>query len=175
MDLVSRLKTYIEHVNLPFSQFADIAQIPRPTLSQILNGRNKKISNELLEKLHSAFPNLNISWLLFGDGVMDIDPNLAVEPPFPNKEISNEEEAGSSSNAMDANQSHENQSYFPELPGLNPLANTQSQKNVKENHNDPISSITKEMNSSNLDQAKKIQTIIVFYSDNSFEIFDPAR
>ena len=70
MDIVGRLKEYIEYLGMQNSQFADKAQIPRPTLSQILNGRNKKISNELIDKLHYAFPNLNIMWLLFGDGEM---------------------------------------------------------------------------------------------------------
>lgn len=64
MDFVTRLKQYIEFTGLPVSQFADTAQIPRPTLSQILNGRNKKISNELIAKLHEGFPRLNIIWLL---------------------------------------------------------------------------------------------------------------
>ena len=70
MDIVSRLKRFIEYLGLPNSSFADRAHITRPTLSQILNGRNKKISNELIGKLHDAFPMLNIMWLMFGDGDM---------------------------------------------------------------------------------------------------------
>ena len=70
MNIVDRLKIYMEHTGLPISQFADAALIPRPTLSQILSGRNKKISNEVLEKLHDAFPELNVAWLLFGDDDM---------------------------------------------------------------------------------------------------------
>jgi predicted transcriptional regulator len=52
MDIVTRLKQFMDYTQLPSSQFADQAQIPRPTLSQIMNGRNKKISNELITKLH---------------------------------------------------------------------------------------------------------------------------
>ena len=66
MDLVNRLRQYIESTGMSSTQFADAAGITRPTLSQILTGRNKKISNELLTKLHSAFPDLDIMWLLFG-------------------------------------------------------------------------------------------------------------
>lgn len=58
------------------SQFADKADVPRPSLSQILNGRNKKISNEFISKLHDAFPSLNVLWLLFGDGEMVNDKNI---------------------------------------------------------------------------------------------------
>ena len=73
MDIVSRLQTYIKYTNLSSSQFADHANIPRPTLSQIIGGRNKKISHELIEKLHLAYPALSVTWLLFGDGPMLVD------------------------------------------------------------------------------------------------------
>lgn len=70
MDIVERLKSFISYLNLQHSQFADSADIPRPSLSQIITGRNKKISNEFITKIHNAYPELNIMWLLFGDGVM---------------------------------------------------------------------------------------------------------
>ncbi|MDE6542191.1 MAG: helix-turn-helix transcriptional regulator [Muribaculaceae bacterium] len=54
MDIASRLRQYMEAKEIASSQFADTAEIPRPTLSQLLNGRNKKISNELIGKIHDA-------------------------------------------------------------------------------------------------------------------------
>ncbi len=70
MDIVSRLKKFLEHAGISNSQFADTCVIPRPTLSQLLNGRNKKVSDEVIAKIHRAYPSLNIMWLLFGDGEM---------------------------------------------------------------------------------------------------------
>ncbi len=70
MDIIERLNSFLTYTGLSTTQFADEAGIPRPSLSQILNGRNKKISNELLAKLHDAFPALNILWLVFGEGDM---------------------------------------------------------------------------------------------------------
>lgn len=58
------------------SQLADSADIPRPTLSQLLNGRNKKISNELIGKIHDAYPSLNVLWLMFGEGDMEAAPEI---------------------------------------------------------------------------------------------------
>ena len=81
--LVNRLKAYMEYTGLSNTQFADRAGIPRPTLSQILSGRNKKINNELIDKLHIAFPRLNVIWLLFGEGSMTEDgttQNCGSEP-----------------------------------------------------------------------------------------------
>ena len=50
------------------SLFADTCDIPRPTLSQLLNGRNKKVSDEVIGKIHRAYPSLNVMWLMFGNG-----------------------------------------------------------------------------------------------------------
>ncbi len=60
----------MQHLNMPVTQFADACKIPRPTMSQLLNGRNKKVSDELIRKFHTEFPELNVMWLLFGEGDM---------------------------------------------------------------------------------------------------------
>ncbi|MDE5812534.1 MAG: helix-turn-helix domain-containing protein [Muribaculaceae bacterium] len=75
MDIISRLKRYMEKYQIGSSQFADYAGISRPTLSQILNGRNKKISDELISKIHNAYPRLSVLWLLFGEGEMELPLN----------------------------------------------------------------------------------------------------
>ena len=67
MDIASRIKFFMNSIGVGSSLFADTCQIPRPTLSQILNGRNKKISDELIGKIHDAYPQLSVLWLMFGD------------------------------------------------------------------------------------------------------------
>lgn len=85
MDLVNRLKYFLEENKIAISQFADNCRIPRPTLSQILNGRNKKISDELISKIHEAYPDLSVLWLMFGEGSMVTSANTrtseAENPP----------------------------------------------------------------------------------------------
>lgn len=163
MDIVARIKAYMEHVDLPISQFADMARIPRPTLSQILTGRNKKISNELLTKLHTAFPNLNISWLLFGDGDMDIDPTMH----------------HTAINDQRINEKADDTISFPQMviPGISdmePEIDT-DEADIPDKTAFQSSTPNIPMPATTLDANKKIQTIIVFYSDNSFEIFNPAK
>lgn len=68
MDIVSRLKTFIDYLGIPVTQFADNCGIPRPTLSQLLNGRNKTVRDELIAKIHAAYPQLSVMWLMFGEG-----------------------------------------------------------------------------------------------------------
>lgn len=82
MDLVTRLRRYIDHLSMPVTQFADLAGIPRPSMSQLLSGRNKKVSNELISKIHDAFPSLNVLWLMFGQGDMLVKENIASTEPY---------------------------------------------------------------------------------------------
>jgi plasmid maintenance system antidote protein VapI len=68
---------FMDNAGISSSQFADTCEIPRPTLSQLLNGRNKKVSDEVIGKIHRAYPSLNVMWLLFGDGEMLMHGNDA--------------------------------------------------------------------------------------------------
>lgn len=69
-NVATRLKFFLENQGLSNSQFADTCGIPRPTLSQLLTGRNKKISDVLVGQIHAAYPQLSVMWLLFGEGPM---------------------------------------------------------------------------------------------------------
>lgn len=77
-NVASRLKTFIESQGLTYSQFADSCGIPRPSLSQLLTGRNKKINDMMVGQIHSAYPDLSVVWLLFGEG--DMLNSLAYRP-----------------------------------------------------------------------------------------------
>lgn len=65
-----RLKHFLDSQGLSSSRFADACGIPRPSLSQLLNGRNRKISDVMVGQIHAAYPDLSVLWLLFGEGPM---------------------------------------------------------------------------------------------------------
>lgn len=69
-NVAFRLKGFMDSMSLSPSQFADTCGIPRPTLSQLLGGRNKKISDIIVGQIHRAFPRLSVLWLMFGEGPM---------------------------------------------------------------------------------------------------------
>lgn len=81
MDLISRLKLFLDSRGISVTQFADECAIPRPTASQLLAGRNKKVSDEIINKIHTAYPTLSIVWLMFGEGDMESTPNIEVSTP----------------------------------------------------------------------------------------------
>lgn len=76
MDLSSRLRQFMEYMNIPVTKFADSCLIPRPSMTQLLKGRNKKVSDEVITKIHQAYPQLSVMWLLFGEGDMMIGANI---------------------------------------------------------------------------------------------------
>lgn len=70
MEKISdRLTDIIEHYGLTASSFADKTGVQRSGVSHLLSGRNKP-SLDFIVKLLDAFPELNLYWLLNGNGSM---------------------------------------------------------------------------------------------------------
>lgn len=208
MDIVDRLKLFMQYTGLSSSQFADSSAIPRPTLSQIITGRNKKISNEIFAKLHDAFPQLNIMWLMFGDGNMlnadyekaGNDNESVIKSELTGSTIMGEEkshlqqhlEFGSnidnpqssfsvnlhksaslpSDNSVNPGRHIQKQGPSPAVI-LNQIATKKSDSDDFHNNNDY--NPNKNTITATQDTSKRISSIMVFYSDNSFETFKPAE
>ena len=68
-EMHTRLKNWMESEGLKPSRLADNIGVNRATISHILSGRNKP-SIDFLQKLLSAYPNLNANWLITGIGYM---------------------------------------------------------------------------------------------------------
>ena len=172
MDIVSRIKKFMNSSQISSSQFADTCNIPRPTISQILNGRNKKISDEIIGKIHTSFPSLSMLWLMFGEGDMIINKNIEISTPK-NTPILDDPDS----------QSFENGLFGSSLDfNIDPTENTSENLAIdfiEKNTEVPTSNLTKTDSSKqfslNSDSNKTIVNIMVFYSDNSFESFTPAN
>jgi transcriptional regulator with XRE-family HTH domain len=70
--MYERLKNWMESEGFKPSALADTIGVNRSTISHILSGRNKP-SIDFLEKLLSAYPNINANWLISGIGYMQND------------------------------------------------------------------------------------------------------
>ena len=180
MDIVTRLKKFLEDAGISNSQFADTCDIPRPTLSQLLNGRNKKVSDEVIGKIHRAYPSLNVMWLMFGDGEMllsgsDVTRNgkdnlFPTEPKLPDSLV---DDMGQRAISFD-DDGQDN--YRP--------ASKQSQR-VPSSHNSMTETIQTIMRNSTAGRvsprgaaspdARRVVNIVVFYNDGRFEQFGPLK
>lgn len=187
--IIERLCKFIAYSGLTNSQFADKAAIPRPSLSQMLHGRNKSMNNQVLEKLNEAFPELNISWLLFGQGDMLTVSNIkfSERQNSPNSEISLSQSAENQcmDNGVATDNSRPNLFQSVSNQPQNPENSVFPDDSVRNRTVDPNSPLASSVNPafadiisravSNQENSKKIASIIVLYTDNSFETYLPSK
>lgn len=173
-NIAFRLKFLIEELGISSSQFADKCDIARPTLSQLLTGRNKKISNLIIEQIHAAYPELSILWLLFGEGEMWTSP---IERKPGDREASDEDMT-----QIESENPRENLEF--------PSSGHDTQREGKENglksneNNIKISNIeqfdTNQKSSENADKVeilrgktRKVVQVTIYYDDSTFQTFYP--
>lgn len=153
------------------SQFADRCGIPRPTVSQILNGRNKKISDELIGKIHQAFPSLSVLWLMFGEGEMVVKRNIEISEPKDGEKLSFIDDQERKNETIE--EPSDLFSPFIKISPENQTAHFQATFEEKETKSSEVftQNETDRLSSSS---AKQISSIVVFYADNTFETFHPS-
>lgn len=169
--MVERLKLYLAKSGLIASQFADAIQMPRSSFSQLMNGRNKTIADTTLVKIHAAFPDLSIPWLLFGEGEMLVD----------GKKISDSSVSHQSQLSIFSDNSiNVNECICEKLSPCDVDNADLKQENVEDGMSYNVSSKTGNVLSSVLPpigsvvaKGRKISRIMVFYDDNTFECFGP--
>ena len=71
-----RFKLWLESQNLNANSLSKLVDLNRSSISHIVNGRNKP-SVDMLEKILSIYPNLNLNWLISGFGSMDVSQNTS--------------------------------------------------------------------------------------------------
>ena len=64
-----RIAQIMQEEGLSNVEFADKIGISTSSLSHIFNGRNKP-SLEVVMRIHKAYPQINLNWLLYGEGLM---------------------------------------------------------------------------------------------------------
>ncbi|MDE6497575.1 MAG: helix-turn-helix transcriptional regulator [Muribaculaceae bacterium] len=178
MDIAGRLRHFMTEKGIASSQFADTADIPRPTLSQLLNGRNKKISNELISKIHIAYPALNVLWLMFGEGEMEHGSNI---------EFSATQNAASPSPVAAQEPVYETV-FIAQSPDYDSLGRSSNQRSdVRKTQSAVSRAVQPERSISDeamqalskagarVNENARVQQIMVLYTDGRFETFKPAE
>lgn len=164
-NVAIRLKGFIDEMGLTNSQFADKCGIPRPSLSQLLTGRNKKISDVLVGQIHKAFPELSVLWLLFGEGgMLALQKNVTSDDP------------GTLDLFDEHNKIPDNGPRFDKYSTLEALGegeNMASARVTSGNRSDrKYDELQKEIEKMRKNPRKVIQ-ITVYYDDSTFETFYP--
>lgn len=187
-----RLKVFIESQGLSYSQFADTCGLSRPSLSQLLSGRNKKISDIIVGQIHRAFPSLSVLWLLFGEGKMLVDQDSSIDNQT---DLSPNIDSGNISNTQNNIETGHRDIFEPNLftqneeslhgvseickkgnvRGLNSANNTAKVSvNQKVDTDDRTVELIKQLEKMRKNPRKVVQ-ITVYYDDSTFETFLPGK
>ena len=160
MNIALRLKSLIESLGLSDSQFADACDISRSTLSLLLSGKNKKVSDVLLSQIHEAFPKVSILWLLFGEG-----------DKFKNESKENLNSVSSELQEFNKkNNEDEEQLNLVNLKQLENIIKDVVNKSFELSFNSLEKFVVK---NSETTSPRKVSKITVYYDDYTFETFTP--
>jgi len=166
-----RLIQLLDLEQLSPSKFADIIGVQRSSISHVISGRNKP-SFDFLQKTLKAFPGLNASWLMLGEGSMyeqmgrNISGNLfdsPVEPERQSEELISETEEDQ--REIEAPESTLSSEAKPESTPESPAPAQNLESSLKEE-------AIKELASSG---AKRIVQVMVIYEDDTFRAFLPSH
>ncbi|MBD5300491.1 MAG: hypothetical protein HDS17_03330 [Bacteroides sp.] len=182
MDLVSRLKRYLDSRQISVTQFADECAIPRPTGSQLLAGRNKKVSDEIIGKIHGAYPELNIVWLMFGEGNMLTNANIETSEPQTEQEVDNYIEKPATNQPIDFTiDFHENLHNETEEKGqvstsVNTFTFASPAETISDGQSEEIPQEEEKPSGSftvTPGTGRRVTGIVVYYDDCTYESFIP--
>ncbi len=143
-----RIRVILEKEKLTAKQFAALTDMQVSNVSHLLSGRSNP-SLDSTQKILSAFPNLNPEWLLFGKLPMYKHEKLVQYDLF-GQPIENEPNFAISETSA---------------PVSTPISEVKPSVNQQIVHDVVVKEVVKEI------PAKKIQRIVVYYSDNTFEEF----
>lgn len=163
-----RIRQIMTSENFTQQEFAKVLQISPSTLSSIFNGRTRPTNNHTMA-IHHAFPNLNINWLLFGEGQMYDKPGTGNRP-----DTSSPSSSGLSSSST------VNPSEAAELGGTRNVSTANSQVDaptldfrpmMRDTVVQPRQDVVKKFDI----MQRKIKEIRVFFDDGTYESFSPQK
>lgn len=147
--MIERIMEIMRNKGFNSSRFAEEIGIQRAAMSHILNGRNN-VSLDVCKKILEKFPEISVDWLLFGKGEMmrvdvDMNPAASSDPLLPIWE----------------------NGQLPDVPSdmqkaMDSVRHPIHEKTTSRTEKEPLPAENKQ---------KKIDKIIIFYSDHTFETF----
>ncbi|MDR3269147.1 MAG: helix-turn-helix domain-containing protein [Tannerella sp.] len=145
-----------------YSKFAEEIGIQRAAVSHIINGRNN-LSLDIAKKILARFTNINPDWLLSGTGSMKRGGNTTVNPIKEEPDLFTNV---SPTPPKEAKPFEYQKEYHPD---------TGRKKTVVPNNPLPNPPVVKELLAVKETPGRRIMRIMIFYSDSTFETFQPEK
>ena len=157
--MVNRIFTFIASVKLTPTEFADKIGVSRASISSIKTGRTQPTLS-LVEKIKQHFPEIDINWLILGEGDAPIVNNKEQEIElFSEDEVKSEVDI--TPNSSNDNAVNEYQAvYIAETP-------RKTDEGPQE-----INKETNMLTQSTFERKRSVKKVILLYDDGSFEEFN---
>ena len=158
--MVNRIFTFIESLQLTPTEFADTIGVSRASISSIKTGRTQPTLS-LIEKIKQRFPNVDINWLILGEGDAPIVNRSEQEIElFTDDEIKAEIEVTQTSSNDDTAANEYQAVYIAETP----RKIEEEPQVVNQETNVPVQFTT--------ERKRSVKKVILLYDDGSFEEFN---
>lgn len=153
MSIKDRFKMIMDREKLTAGAFAESIGVAQATISHILGPRNKYPSTEVILRLHQRYSDINLEWLLTGQGNMSNNPDLPESDDFDYPLF-----AENSENPSNGSKESENRKEMTlGMPQKEPKEIVKQEIIYKER---PL---------------RKITEIRIFFDDNTYETFKPEK
>lgn len=177
MNERERIEFIMNGYGLSSSQFADKTGIPRASVSHILSGRNKP-SLEVLQKVATVFPDIDIQWLMLGVGQKPDFSQVVVQGESSKVAVEESAVAQETNLFMQYNEPEQpvvrQQSKQPAAQPEKPRVEEVRQQKVAPKSLQQTQRRTPQQRPA-VEQIRRIKEIRVFYSDGTYEILYPEK
>jgi transcriptional regulator with XRE-family HTH domain len=157
-----RIQKILKEEGMTAARFADEIGIQASSVSHFLSGRNKP-STDILARILDRFRGLNAEWLVTGRGNMYKDQKNASDNSVKDtisQTVGDLFSVSAEKEQENISESNEKSEFVPE-------------SSVKTDKNTEITSEIHPLPNSKSD--KYITKIVIFFSDNSFEYYNPRK
>ena len=170
-NLATRLKLFMDSIRVPSTQFADMCEIARPSFSQLLTGRNQKVSDVLIKKIHAAYPELSVMWLMFGEG-----PMLTANMSSGQSNDENSEKINKNHRVISGSSNTDKEkTEYPNVSDLTKGQNTSESTLYQQlENNKKILELQLQIEKMQKNP-RRVSQITVYYDDSTFETFIPSK
>lgn len=167
--MIERIKELMELSGSSPAQFAGAIGINRSNLTHLFSGRNQP-SLDLAKKILLAFPEVKTEWLIMGVGPMTKTDEQRIQSPI--QSVSIEPDLFSQRENRDISPiiTQETPVEVKNIDIANPI-NDKKVSNVIERELKNEGGTSKRDPIFNSQKGKKIEKIVFFYTDKSFEVY----
>lgn len=163
-----RLQELMDKEGITPARFAELVGVQRSSVSHILSGRNNP-SLEFIQKILSAFPKISSDWLISDIGSIYRTSDQGEPIQFATEKIVTTPPATDLFSVL-------NEEDLPTYK-TSGSAKTKPGKGPHQIIDKPIEIHTSQEDKAivPLSESKKIQQIVVFYSDDTFKVYHPDK